>query len=544
MSDPVAQTPLARARALQADGQLEAALAAYGEALAADPDHLEALNDRAIALHALGRLEDAGADLDRVLVLRPGLAVTLANRASLRADQGRLDEALADYDAALATQPGLPIARAGRARVFWALGRAAEALADCDAVLAGGLGGAWLHNLRGLVLVALGRPAEALAAYDAALALDDAFVDALGNRGVLLTELGREAEACAALDQALACAPRDARLRYNRVLARRVTPNDPQLAALRALAADEAALPEDGRIHLHFALAKALGDIGETRASIDELLIANRLKRAVTAYDEAGLMAALDLIRRIFDTPLLTADRGLGDPTQVPVFIIGMPRSGTTLVEQILASHPQVFPAGESDAFSRAMLELGEAVGPRPWRRIGERYRGQTLPLAPTAKRITDKTPDNFRFAGLIHLALPRARFIHVRRDPLDTCLSCFSKLFGADLPYAYDLAELGRYHRAYEAMMAHWRAVLPPGVMLEVAYEDVVADLEGQARAILAHCALDWDPRCLAFHQTERWVRTASATQVRRPIYATSVGRWRGHETALAPLIEALDGR
>jgi hypothetical protein len=149
--------------------------------------------------------------------------------------------------------------------------------------------------------------------------------------------------------------------------------------------------------------------------------------------------------------------------------------------------------------------------------------------------------PENFRLVGLIALALPGARILHVRRDPADTCLSCFSTLFYENLPYAYDLAELGRYWRAYDALMEAWRGVLPHGLMLEVSYEDVVADLEGQARRILAHCGLDWDPRCLEFHRNGRSVRTASLAQVRRPLYASSVGRWRNYEAYLGPLLKAI---
>ena len=162
--------------------------------------------------------------------------------------------------------------------------------------------------------------------------------------------------------------------------------------------------------------------------------------------------------------------------------------------------------------------------------------------LAPTADRITDKMPANFQFVGLIHLALPNAAIIHTRRNPVDTCLSCFSKLFAGEQRFAYDLGDLGRYYRAYERLMAHWRSVLPEGAMLEVDYEEVVADLEGQARRIIAHCGLDWNDACLEFHKTERAVRTASVMQVRQPIYSSSVGRWRPYTHLLAPLFEALE--
>jgi hypothetical protein len=240
--------------------------------------------------------------------------------------------------------------------------------------------------------------------------------------------------------------------------------------------------------------------------------------------------------------------RGLGDPSSVPVFIVGMPRSGTTLIEQILASHPRVFGAGELMNLTRTVATLSRrapflgailAMGAPELRELGAHYVTEVRQLAPEADRIIDKMPANFRLVGLIHLALPNARIIHARRDPLDTCFSCFSQLFSGDQPFSYDLAELGRYYSAYEMLMQHWRRVLPRGVMLEVNYEDVIGDLEGEARRIVSHCGLEWDDACLSFHQTERPVR--STFQVRQPIYRNSVGRWRLYERHLGPLIGAL---
>jgi len=224
------------------------------------------------------------------------------------------------------------------------------------------------------------------------------------------------------------------------------------------------------------------------------------------------------------------------------------------LVEQILASHPMVFGAGELSELADIVARLGgagrtfadfpenvRALSESDLRELGARYLERVGVLAPAAARITDKMPGNFRFAGLIHLILPHARIIHTRRDPVDTCLSCFSLLFSGDQPHTYDLGELGRYYRAYAALMEHWRSVLPPGVTLEVQYEEVVADFERQARRIVAHCGLEWDEACLEFHQTERPVRTASMVQVRQPVYKTSIGRWRPYKDRLAPLLAAL---
>jgi len=180
-------------------------------------------------------------------------------------------------------------------------------------------------------------------------------------------------------------------------------------------------------------------------------------------------------------------------------------------------------------------------MGGRELRAIAADDLAALVPIAPSAARITDKMPENFLLAGLIHLALPKARIIHMRRDPLDTCLSCFSKQFAGDLGFAYELRELGRYYRSYDGLMAHWRRVLPECVMLEVQYEELVAEFEPQSRRIVGFCGLDWDSRCLAFHQTQRPVTTASAVQVRRPVCTSSVGRWRSYASMLQPLIEEL---
>ena len=224
------------------------------------------------------------------------------------------------------------------------------------------------------------------------------------------------------------------------------------------------------------------------------------------------------------------------------------------MVEQILASHPAVHGAGELVLFENILRNPPGAGGkdvPFPAyvpeldgpaiREIGARYVAELSRLAPGAAHVTDKLPGNFFFIGMIHLALPNAKIVHTVRNPVDTCLSCFSNLFSGAQDFSYDLGELGRHYARYQRLMAHWHRVLPPGTILDVRYEDVVADLEGQARRLLDHCGLAWDPRCLAFNETERPIRTVSATQVRQPIYAHSVERWRVYEKWLGPLLAEL---
>jgi hypothetical protein len=218
-----------------------------------------------------------------------------------------------------------------------------------------------------------------------------------------------------------------------------------------------------------------------------------------------------------------------------------------------LASHPQIHGAGELvdfEAAAESVLngsdrypECVRALDGATLRRIGQAYLARLPALANGKTRIVDKLPGNFLNIGLIRLFLPNARIIHTMRQPVDTCVSCYSKLFTDGHHYTYDLGELGRFYRGYSSLMAHWRSALPPGAMLDVAYEDVVDDLEGQARRLIDYCGLQWDERCLSFHETRRPVRTASAMQVRKPLFRTSLDRWRKYETQIAPLLDALGG-
>jgi hypothetical protein len=413
-------------------------------------------------------------------------------------------------------------------------------------------------NLLGRVAFERGALDTALAHYRRALSVKPDLADACNNMGNALKELGHLADARAAFLKALELDATLTGVYVNLADSTTFAVDDPYLAAMQALAAQPDGLSATDRMHLDFALAKAFADLREYRRSFGHLLRGNAGKRAAIKYDEAAAMALFDRIEAAFTPELIAAKSGLGDPSGVPIFVLGMPRSGTTLVEQILASHPLVHGAGELKTFNDvvdtvrgpdgAVLPFPEfvpALEAAPIRTIGAHYLAQIRALAPEASHITDKMPSNYYFAGLIHLALPNARIIHTVRDPVDTCISCFSKLFTAEQSHTYDLGELGRYYRRYQQLMAHWRRVLPAGRILDVRYEDVVADLEGQARQIIAHCGLEWDPRCLAFHTTKRPVRTASATQVRQPIYRSAIGRWRVYEEFLGPLLaELAEGR
>ena len=535
--------------ALQAQNRQDEAVACFRRAVALKPDFLEAHNNLGAALLKQGRADEAADCCRTALALNPNDAEAHNTLGAALRTQGHLDEALVLHQKARDLAPQSPETHNNLGIVLQQLGRLDEALACWDRALAVQPNLYQVHYNRGGALADLDRPTEALVSYDRALALRPDLAEASDNKAKLLTELGRFNEAVETLEKAISLAPRRIRSYYNLTQSRRMAPGDPHLKAMEDLAQDMPALGLDEQIDLYFALGKAFGDIGDNARSFENLRRANALKRQKTVYDEAAALNEFERWRAAFPPRPMDPEEGWADPSAAAVFIVGMPRSGTTLVEQILASHPQVFAAGETDDLARALTALGRPDNPEAiaslsvdqLRQFADDYLRRIGASAPAARRITNKAPDNFRFVGLIRLALPNARIIHLRRDPIDTCLSCFSKQFTGELPYAYDLAELGRYHRGYQTLMAHWRRCAPQNVMLDVDYEAIVADLEGQARRIVAHCGLDWDPRCLDFHLTERPVRTASALQVRQPIYDRSVGRWRDFEPFLKPLIAAL---
>jgi tetratricopeptide (TPR) repeat protein len=545
-----------RAVALSVLGRHAEALKSYERTLELDPGHAAAWNNRGVALQELRRPELALESFEKALELKADYGAALGNRGAALREVGRPAEALASCEAALQLEPDDLSALNNKGAALHELHRLVESEAVYRRVLELQPGHVTTLNNLGNVLGEMGRAEEALAAYDQALQINPRAASTYDNKGLLLNELGRPDEAAEVIGEAIRVAPRRVRAYYNLTSAKTFSAGDPTIAVMEELAADLGALTLTDRVEIAYALAKAYADLGEHDRAFGRYQEGAALKRQQMGYDEALELKLMDRTIQAFSAEAMWRGQGVGDPSEAPVFILGMPRSGTTLVEQILASHPRVFAAGEIGDLGEVMAEMrsparqqvrfpeGYAAlhGPA-LRRAGGAYMERLRAMAPDAPRITNKAPGNFRFIGFIHLALPKAKVIHVRRDPIDTCLSCFTKLFARDHPYSYDLGDLGRYYRVYEAVMAHWREVIPEGVMLEVLYEDVVSDLEAQARRIVRHCGLEWDPACLDFHKAERQVRTASVTQVRQPLYATAVGRWKTYETHLGPLIEALRG-
>ena len=542
--------------ALQKLGRHDEAARHFEKAVSINPDYPEAHNNLGNALQALERTDDAIEHYRQALALRPNYAEAFSNLASALAVQNRHEEAIENCRKALALAPENAEAHLNLANSLGAMERPQEALAHYQKAAAIDPANAEAYARTAFMLFHLGRIGEAIAQCEQALAIEPDHGDALRNLGVALRALGRVDEAIGRFEEAIAAAPRDAAgLYYVLATSRRMSASDPHFAAMQYLAGRMKSLTAENQIGLHFALGKAFADVGDHQQSFQHLLQGNALKRQdFVDHDEAQLLARFARIEAVFSAKLFDDKKSLGNSSPVPVFIIGMPRSGTSLVEQILASHPGVFGAGERyelGDLAQALAgpegaEFPEAVAGMSGEALdalGTSYLDAIRPLAPAATRITDKMPGNFFHAGLIHLALPNARIIHTRRDPRDTAMSCFSTLFAMGHPHTYDLAELGRYIRAYETLMAHWRRVLPIGAMLDVQYETLVGNLETEAKRIVDYCGLEWDDACLSFHETKRPVRTASVIQVRQPIYGSSVGRWRPYEKELEPFLRALSG-
>jgi tetratricopeptide (TPR) repeat protein len=552
LQDNFAMAHSNRGNALQRLKRFGEAEGAYRRSLELEPRYAAAWNNLGACLRELKRFDEAEAAYRQALTLKPVDPEILDNLALALKDQDRFDEAADAFRAALAIDArsdkicvhyGAMLIDRRRIEEGAALAERAHALnpKNYDAV-----------NLLGRVWFDREQPEQALGFFQRALALKPDLADAYNNIGNALKELGRLDEALTAYRKALEIDPDVAGVYVNLADSMTFAPGDVYLAKMEALAAKSEGLSPTERLQLDFALGKAYADVKDYSRSFGHFLKGNAAKRLSVPYDEDAAMAFFDRIEAVFSRDLIAQKSGGGDFSARPIFVLGMPRSGTTLVEQIIASHPMAHGAGELAALHACVSETGRggrgypefmaSIDASALRRLGALYLEKLNKIAPDGARVTDKTPSNYSYVGLIHLAFPNARIIHTVRDPVDNCLSCFFKL--AEQNHTYDLGELGRYYRRYERLMAHWRKILPPGRFLDVRYEDVVADTEGAARRILAHCDLPWDDRCLAFHQTDRPVRTASAPQVRQPIYRSAVGRWRVYEEFLTPLLNALGKR
>ncbi len=532
----------------------DAAITAHGRALRIDPGNFDARFNLGCALYESGAPEKAIAEYRKAIALQPEYADAHYNLANALRDTGDNEGAVESYRDALTNQPDYVDAHNG-------IGFASAALEDLDTALASFRRVVELrpdyphgHNNLGKILLRMGKVEASITAQEKAAEIDPNDPEAHVGLGDALVASGNLDGAAASYLRAIEADPAMTVAYRHLAEMNTYTFDGREIEAMENLIS-EAACSDSQIVDLSFALGQSYIAAGDQDRAFEHLQRGNRLVRQTLSYDVAAEEAAAAHIAAVFDENLLAAKGNAGCESSVPVFIVGMPRSGTTLIEQILASHPRVHGAGESKFLAELARELnggpGAASGfPDAVRelsaadlsRLGRRYVENIRPSAPDASRITDKMPSNFLRIGFAHLLLPDARFVHCVRDPRDTCFACYMRLFDHGQPFAYDLKDLGRYHRLHDRLMEHWRRVLPPGAILEVNYENVVADQERETRRILDFLGLPWDDACLSFDRTQRIVLTGSASQVRQPIYRGAVQRWKQFESHLGPLLEILE--
>jgi tetratricopeptide (TPR) repeat protein len=545
--------------ALRLTGDADGAMLAYQEALTQRERYPEAYNNLGTLLQQTGQLEEAEHALKKAVAQSPKYVEAHNNLAAFYFAQKKDTEALRILGDTLKFAPKNPQTLLLTARIQTRRNAHVAAEQAVRLALAEIPDNPEALTLLGQILHETDRYDEAIKVLEQALEATPNNPEALNFYGVALKSVGRLDEARDYILKALKLNSSmfGAYANLNDLVDFSKDIGDELFNRMDAIFEAAANPKADQLLPLHFAYAKALDDRGEHVKALEHYVIGGAMKRAQLDYNEAETFGFFDSICEAFPKEIFANRKFPGIEDERPVFIIGMPRSGSTLVEQILSSHPDVFGAGEVKYLSRALGQLRdrfpslpkypqmmEKITPAQLDIVAKNYLVALSNGASDAKRITDKLLTNYFFIGLIHLLYPKAKFIHTARDPVDTCLSGFTKLFKDDMPHSYNLTELGRYYRKYRELMAHWDKVLPKGTIHTVVYEDVIADTEKEAKALIAFLGLDWNDKCLEFHKSDRPVKTASVAQVRKPIYKTAVKRWKKYGDGLKPLADAIAGK
>lgn len=503
------------AESLQKAGDVNNAEDIYRSILKRDPDHVEAARLLAGIASLNKRFHEAEVFLLRATSLAPNYARAWVDLIDAQREQEKYDEATQSAQQLLSLEPDKP---------------------ESHMVYAGVVGVAGRHE-------------AAVAAYRRTLELAPQKAAAMCGMAHHLKTLGQQKEAIAQYRACIAAKPEHAEAYWSLANLKTFRFEPTEVAAMETLVRN-AALPDEDLCMLHNALGleyEARGDFDTAFANFERC---NTLRRWHESYDPVDTETTHDRVIRFFDETMLA--QGMGAALHpVPIFIVGLPRSGSTLIEQILASHSKVEGTHELSDLSKVVRNFRSrrnelfpqtlsGLKPEGWARIGRDYLERTQKHRSNAPFFIDKNPNNFVFTGLLKLAIPNAKIINARRHPADSCFGSYKQLFASGQPFTYDLTELGEYFLQYQRLMEHWHRVLP-GFVLDVHYERVVADLEREVRRILDFCGLPFEESCLHFHQTRRAVKTASSEQVRRPIYSGSVGIWRNYEKHLGELLHIL---
>ena len=591
--EPLARQPEARSdvhlelgQALASLGEHAAALAALRRAVARNSRHAAAWRALAAELSLAGLsqeadqahaeairasvtdpelIEAADALLDNRLAIaerllrqrlkrQPSDVAAIRMLAEVAARIGRYEDAERLLARALELAPGFHEARRHYALVLNRQNRSAEALAQIEQLLARNPEDVGLRNLKAAALGQIGEYDAAIALYEEVLKHHSQQPRLWMSLGHVLKTVGRKADSIAAYRRCLALAPTLGEAWWSLANLKRVSFTPEDCATMRQALTQE--ISEEDRFHLHFALGKAEEDAGHFAESFRHYAEGNRLRRALVHYDPEDVASHVRRCQALFSADFLRSREGGGCPVPDPIFIVGMPRAGSTLIEQILSSHPLVEGTMELPDLPAMARRLGgrqsrsdetlypdilATLSPEELAGLGQEYLERTRVQRKTDRPLMiDKLPNNFLHVGLIRLILPNAKIIDARRDPMGCCFSNFKQHFARGQTFSYDLRELGDYYARYVELMAHFDAVLP-GYVHRVQYEDMVANTEAEVRRLLAFLGLPFDPACLRFYESRRAVRTASSEQVRQPIFQDGVDHWRHFEAWLDPLKEAL---
>ena len=526
---------------LLAEGRPAEAIPKFERSVELNPGVAAAHHNLGVALLSAGRMKRAVEPFAAAVRLDPSLTNSHFHLAKVLDGLGRLDEAIAAYQATVTLKADLAGPQLRLGQLFVARGRRAEAAAAFGAAAAAAKGTVWARIAEASALLVQGAFDEALAAMRAAVEAFPESADAHSNLGLLLGQAGLSAEAVAHHGRATELSPDLSASWSGLAINKKFTVDDGPLIARMNAALAPPNLAPSLRQSLHFALGKAHDDMGDYATAMRNFEAGNRI-RALSGRLERGAFARR-IDQLIKETPPgyrdHHPDRGVEDAT--PVLIVGLPRSGSTLIEQILSSHPDVAGSGELEYWPSRNLPNGDiwrlASSAEMTRRLADDYLAVLRSFGPGAKRVIDKTLDNFVRLGFIHRVFPSATMIYCRRHPIDTALSIFTTNFGKDYAYASERDDLVFFIRQCQRLLAHWRAVLPADRFVELDYEALVADPEPHTRRLIAACGLEWNDACLSPHLNGRTINTASLWQARQPIYRTSIERWRRYEPWLGDL-------
>lgn len=529
------------------------ALGWYRKALGVNPQFLESLINIGAVLVEEDRAQEALEPLLKVLAVQPNSPEALCNLGLSYFKLDDFEKAESLLRRSLQNRPSYSEALVGLAKLLQEIDRLPEALALLKQAVGQkeAKSDAWCQL--GSLYTEMAEPNLAKEAFDNALALNPSYIDALTGLANLSLEQGDTTQSIKLLQLAVSIDDSNIAARFHLTQAEKVRPGDANLAALERMATTADSLPVEKQISLRYALGKAYDDLGNFKKAFPQFIEGARLKRKKLRFGSEAETQSVDRLIECFTAERFQSLQGAGIDDETPIFIVGMPRSGTTLTEQIIASHPLIHGAGELQNLLDIVQTKTNTDGLGfPSNLVGlskenihdwaGKYLSQLRRHSENALRITDKMPANYLALGLIALMLPNAKIIHVKRNPIDTCVSCYTRLFNRHQEATYDLKELGVHYRNYARLMDHWRSVLPPGSFLEVEYEEIVADIKSQSRRLIDWVGLEWDDACLDFYKNKRSIRTASLTQVRQPIYSSSVERWKHYEEFLGPLLQELD--